>query len=436
MRPQQLIARKRDGDPLTTADIDAWIAAVTRGEHTPAQVAAMLMAILCRGMDARETADLTRAMCQSGAVLNWTAADGPIVDKHSTGGVGDKVSLVLAPLAAAAGLRVPMISGRGLGHTGGTLDKLEAIPGLRVDLPLDQVQAQVRAIGCAMVGQTAELAPADRILYALRDHTATVESVPLICASILSKKSAEGISALALDVKCGAGAFMQGIDAARELARALIACGQAMGLPVTALISDMDTPLGRAVGNAVEVAEAIAVLRGEGPADTRELTLELTAELLCMTGQGTRHADARTRLAGLLANGAALERFARMIEAQGGDPRVTDNPALLPAAPHTLSVAHTGPAGWVRSVAARAVAEIVLALGAGRRLPGDKVHPAVGISDLVQPGERIESGAPLARMHAIDSAAAARAADLLRAAISFADNPTPRPRLVRERILP
>src|SRR5437868_12066811 len=318
----ELLAQKRDGIPLTEGDIGALIAAFMDGTMADYQMAAFLMASFFRGLDDHETVALTQAMLHSGRVLDLSAIPGRKVDKHSTGGVGDKISLPLAPLAAVCGVRVPMVSGRGLGHTGGTLDKLESIPGFRVDLPLDRFVELVERLGFCLIGQTAELAPADRKLYALRDATATVESVPLIASSILSKKLAEGIDALVLDVKVGRGAFMKSLPEARALARTMIDLSRAMGRVCTALLTAMDAPLGHAVGNAVEVVEAIDVLRGGGPADVRELTLRLGVEMLLAGEAADAAVSARQRLETALTDGSALQRFTQVVEAQGGDASV------------------------------------------------------------------------------------------------------------------
>ena len=346
--PQHIIARKRDGHALTGGEIAAFVRGATDGSWADGQLGAMLMAIYFRGMTAEETAALTQAMMRSGAVADLTAVRRPKVDKHSTGGVGDKVSLHLVPMAAACGVAVPMVCGRGLGHTGGTLDKLEAITGFRVGLPLAEYAAQVARIGAAIVGQTAELVPADRKLYALRDVTATVESIPLISASIMSKKLAEGIDALVLDVKFGRGAFMPDRAQARELAAALVAIGHAVGKPVRALLTAMEQPLGRSVGNALEVAESIACLRGKGPADLMEVTYALGEQMLLLTGvveTAGRRPPAARREPSL--SGAALAKFREIVAAQGGDTAMVDDPERLPQA--RLPGAAGRPDGWLRA---------------------------------------------------------------------------------------
>ncbi len=397
--PQSIIARKRDGHPLTRDDLAAFVEGAARGGWSDDQCAALLMAIFLRGMTPDETAALTELMMRSGAVADLHGIPGAKVDKHSTGGVGDKVSLVLAPLVAACGVVVPMMSGRGLGHTGGTLDKLEAIPGFRVGLGLDVYAAQLRKIGVAMIGQTAELVPADRRLYALRDATATVESIPLICASILSKKLAEGIDALVLDVKFGRGAFMKERARARELAVALVALGRAMGKPTRALLTSMDQPLGQAVGNAVEVVEALEALKGRGPADLMEVTLALGVHMLLLAGAAADPAAARTRLQQALAGGQALAKFRALVAAQGGDAAAIDDYARLPRAPVVRPV--TAPiSGFITDVDPLAVARAAWRLGAGRTHSTDAINPAVGLTHLMKTGEPVSAGDRLCTVHA------------------------------------
>jgi pyrimidine-nucleoside phosphorylase len=391
------------------------------------------MAIFLRGMDPAETAELTDAMMRSGVVADLSHVPGVKVDKHSTGGVGDKISLPLAPLVAACGVPVPMISGRGLGHSGGTLDKLESIPGFRTGLSLAEYQDQVARIGCALIGQTRDLAPADRTLYALRDVTATVECIPLICASILSKKLAEGIDALVLDVKFGAGAFMKTRDDARRLASALLAVGRAGGKRVTALLTAMEEPLGRAVGNAVEVAESIACLRGEGPADVMEVTLALGEEMLLLGGVAADTASARQRLETALTSGAALARFREIVAAQGGDPGVIDDPRRLPQARHVRPVPSPA-AGTVLRVDAMGIALAALHLGAGRARASDPVDPAVGVTGLVKVGETLAAGSPLCLLHANDASRLDAAAALIADAIRIGPGPATREPVVAERL--
>jgi pyrimidine-nucleoside phosphorylase len=414
--PQHVIARKRDGHALGRDEIVAFVRGATDGSWTDYQLSAMLMAIFLRGMNAAETAHYTEAMMHSGVVADLSRVQQPKSDKHSTGGVGDKVSLHLAPMVAACGVAVPMISGRGLGHTGGTLDKLEAIPGFRVDLPLDRYAAQIRKIGLCLIGQTAELAPADKKLYALRDVTATVECIPLICGSILAKKLAEGIDTLVLDVKFGRGAFMKDKTGAKALARALVSVATAMGKPTRAVLTAMEQPLGRAVGNALEVAESIDCLRGRGPADTMEVTFALGEQMLLLAKVAKTKSAARRQLEASVASGAALEKFRAMIVAQGGDARVIDDPSRLPRA--NFQVPLPAPrGGFVRDVDAMGVALAALHLGAGRARAEDKIDQAVGISGLVKIGERIAKGAPLCVIHANDADALAEAKAMLTKAI-------------------
>ena len=401
--PQHIIARKRDGHALTDAEIAAFAQGAADGSWADYQLSALLMAIFLRGMTTGETVALTAAMMRSGVVADLSHVAGVKVDKHSTGGVGDKVSLPLAAMVAACGVPVPMISGRGLGHTGGTLDKLESIPGFRTGLTLDDYRAQVARIGCALIGQTKDLAPADKKLYALRDVTATVECLPLICASIMSKKLAEGIDALVLDVKFGRGAFMKTLPEARALAEAMCAIGNTMDKPTRALITRMDQPLGRAVGNAVEVAESIACLRAEpGAEDLMEITGALGAEMLCLANVARDAKAAEAMLREVIANGKALAKFREIVAAQGGDARVCDEPeAVLPAARIRESMtAKAG--GHVRSVDAMVVALAALDLGAGRRSAEDAIDPAVGFTRIAKVGERVEPGAVLLEIHAND----------------------------------
>jgi pyrimidine-nucleoside phosphorylase len=431
--PQHIIARKRDGHVLTDAEIGSFVLGATDGSWADYQLSAMLMAIFLRGMTPAETATYTAAMMRSGIVADLGSVKWPKVDKHSTGGVGDKVSLHLAPMVAACGVAVPMISGRGLGHSGGTLDKLEAIPGFRVSLSLEEYRAQVERLGLCLIGQTAELAPADRKLYALRDVTATVECIPLICGSILAKKLAEGIDVLVLDVKFGRGAFMKEKAKARELAQALVAVATAMGKPTRALLTAMEEPLGRAVGNALEVAESIACLKGRGPADTMAVTFALGEQMLLLAGVATTAAEARRQLEQSLSTGAALSKFRAMVTAQGGDARVVDDPALLPQATIQLSV-RSSRSGWVQDVDAMQVALAALRLGAGRARAEDKVDPAVGVGALVKRGERIEAGAAWAIVHANDQRAAQEAVAMLTKAMVVGDQPPPAVELIGELI--
>jgi len=432
--PQHIIARKRDGHRLQAEEIASFVRGATDGSWADYQLSALLMAIFLRGMTAEETAQLTDAMMRSGVVADLSNVPGIKVDKHSTGGVGDKVSLPLAPMVVACGVPVPMISGRGLGHSGGTLDKLESIPGFQTGLSLDAYRAQVERIGCALIGQTSDLAPADRTLYALRDVTATVECIPLICASILSKKLAEGIDALVLDVKFGRGAFMKTLPEAKRLAEALVAVGRAGGKQVRALLTAMDEPLGRSVGNAVEVAESIACLRGEGPADLMEVTYALGEHMLILGGVARTTDEARSRLEHSVRDGSALARFREIVAAQGGDVRVVDEPERLPAATSQGPLPAESE-GFVGDVDAMAVALAALGLGAGRARAADRVDPAVGVTALVKRGERIERGAPLCVVHANDPTALAKAKAALAQAIVVTKEPPTLPPLIAEVLL-
>ncbi len=394
----------------------------------------MLMAIYLQGMTPAEVAAYTKAMMNSGVVADLSAVPGIKVDKHSTGGVGDKVSLPLAAMVAACGVPVPMISGRGLGHSGGTLDKLESIPGFNVNLSLAAYAQQVEAVGCALIGQTKDLAPSDKKLYALRDVTATVECIPLICGSIMSKKLAEGIDGLVLDVKFGRGAFMKEIGQARELATMMVGIGRAMGKGVTALLTAMDQPLGRAVGNAVEVAESIACLRGEGPDDLMEVTYALGGEMLLLGQVATDAATARAMLESVVVDGSALAKFGQIVAAQGGDARVIEDPdGVLPQAPQKVPLL-AARSGWVQDVDAMQVALAALRLGAGRTRAEEAVDPAVGITGLVKVGESVAKGQPLAMIHANDDDAWAAAEVSLRDCIKIGDTAMASPPLIVERL--
>ena len=395
MRPQNLIEKKRDGGELTRDEIAFLIRGYTRDEIPDYQMAAWLMAAYLNGMTDAETRALVEEMLHSGEVLSLTEIAAPKVDKHSTGGVGDKTSLVIAPVAAACGVAVPMISGRALAHTGGTLDKLEAIPGFRTNLSLTEFRAVLARCGLALIGQTREIAPADRKLYASRDLTATVPSRPLMCASIMSKKLAEGIDGLVLDVKVGSGAFMRELDEARRLAEIMTSVGRGMGKRVAALITDMNQPLGRAVGNAVETVEAIETLRGDLTGDFAELSLELAAQMLIVGGVTTDHAAALTRVRQAITSGAALERFRAVIEAQGGDPRVLDDVRRLPQA-SKQQVISADRAGFVTRIAADEVGRIIMDWGGGRRRLEDRIDDSVGLRLHAKLGDQVRVGDPLA----------------------------------------
>ncbi|HET9951387.1 MAG TPA: thymidine phosphorylase [Candidatus Eisenbacteria bacterium] len=386
---------KRDGGRLSSERIDAWIAGVADGSVPDYQSAALLMAIFCRGMSREEEVALARAMLASGRVLRWTDLGRPTVDKHSTGGVGDKISIALAPWIAACGAAVPMISGRGLGHTGGTLDKLEAIPGMRTRLDAAAFESQLRRIGVVMAGQSPDLAPADGALYALRDVTATVESIPLIVASILSKKAASGTESIVFDVKCGGGAFLPELERARELARELTHVAALLGLRASALLTRMDEPLGEAIGNSNETAEAFAVLGGGGPPDVVALTRALGASMLVLAGVARDAGDAESRLDAALRSGDALRRAEAMVEAQGGDPRAVGDPSRLPRAAVETPVPAPR-SGVVASWNARALGELLVDLGGGRRRKEDAVDHAVGIRLLRKTGRPVTAGETIA----------------------------------------
>jgi len=432
MIPSRIIEAKRDGRSLATEELEGFLLGYLEGRIPDYQMSAFLMATCFRGLDARETDVLVRCMLDSGAVLDLAHLDGPRVDKHSTGGVGDKVSLVLAPLAAALGMYVPMISGRGLGHTTGTLDKLEAIPGFRTGMELDDFRRVLADVGCAMIGQTAEIAPLDRRLYALRDVTGTVPVIPLIAASIMSKKLAEGLDALVLDVKVGGGAFLPEEARALELARAMVSIGATRGLGTVALLTAMDRPLGRAVGNGLETREAIACLRGEGPGDLRELVVVEVAEMLRAVDSATGPEEARARAGDALASGAALERFVRLVEAQGGDPRVAEDASLMPWAPERVDV-QAEEEGIVEEVEPRALGLGVVTLGGGRMRMEDAIDPAVGFEVHVGPGDRLRRGDRLGTVHARDGHGVEEGIRILREAVRFGEEPSPRP-LVSHRI--
>ncbi len=429
----ELIARKRDGGRMSDAQIERLIRSYCDGELTDYQMSAWLMAAFLRGLSDEETVALTRAMLRSGDVIDLSDVPGAKVDKHSTGGVGDKVSICLAPLVAACGVKVPMISGRGLGHTGGTLDKLEAIPGFSVGLDTAAFRRVVREVGACMIGQTDRIVPADKRIYALRDVTATVENIPLIVASILSKKLAEGIDALVLDVKVGRGAFMKTERDARALAEALVRVGTAAGKRVTALLTDMSAPLGRTVGNALETAEALRVLGGGGPADLVACTLALGSEMLRLGGAVGSDAEAREKLVRAIASGRAAEVMERMIAAQGGDPRVVRDPGLLPAAPVVVEIP-AEEAGVVAAIDALEIGLAGVAMGAGRTRADQTVDPAVGIELPAPRGERVERGAPLALLHVQRAEDAGRVRDRVRAAFTIADRAAAPPPLVLDRI--
>lgn len=421
-----LIERKRDGGALTPEEWSALVAGYTAGRIPDYQMSALLMAVIFRGLERAELAALTDAMIASGQRLSFEGWSTPRIDKHSTGGVGDKVSLVLAPLVAACGVAVPMMSGRGLGHTGGTLDKLEAIPGFRTDLSLPQAKTQLQQLGAVLIGQTPEIAPADKKLYALRDVTATVEAIPLISASIMSKKLAEGLTGLVLDVKHGSGAFLPETERGLELARTMIALGEDRGCPTVALLTAMDRPLGRACGNALETEEAILALRGEGPEDLMEVTYALGVEMLLMAKIERTPAKARQRLEDALGSGLAAEKFERIIEAQGGNPKVVEDASGLPQA-LAVEVYAAPQTGVVTRVEPRTIGRAIVAMGGGRTKVEDTVDPSVGFVITVKPGDKVPAGEPIASVFARDAAGIQTGFEALARAITIGDRLVERP---------
>ena len=429
MRAVDIIRAKRDGDALSREAIDAFVTGVTDGSWPDYQASALLMAIVLKGMNAVETAWLTDAMARSGDRVNLAHIPGIKVGKHSTGGVGDKVSIVLAPLAAACGVTVPKMSGRGLGHTGGTLDKLEAIPGFRVALSLDEYKAQLADIGCCLISQTATIAPADKALYALRDVTGTVDSLPLIASSVMSKKLAEGSDALVLDVKCGRGAFMKRVADARALARSMVSIGTAAGVRTECLITQMDVPLGHAVGNALEIAECVQVLRGQGPADLADLVVRLGTRMVRLAEKAATDEDAAALVRDTLASGAALARFRLLVERQGGDPTVVDDPGRLPSASlsHVVSAAR---GGFVTALDALLVGRAAVALGAGRDKKDDQVDSTAGIRLLKKPLDSVTAGEPVMELRYNEVSRLPAALALVRQALVIGDQPPAVPPLV------
>ena len=434
MRVVDLIRRKRDGGALDSEQIEFFVKGITDGSLPDYQASALLMAIVLRGMTTQETAWLTDAMVRSGVRVEYPDVDGVPVDKHSTGGVGDKTSLILAPIAVACGAVVPMMSGRGLGHTGGTLDKLESIPGFRTGLSLQELRRAVRAVGGAMIGQTAEIAPADKRLYALRDVTGTVESIPLISASIMSKKIAEGVGGLVLDVKTGEGAFMKTLDDSRALAKSLVGIGNASGVRTEALITAMDAPLGHMVGNALEVIESIDVLKGKGPKDLVDLSVVLAAQMLVLAGIDASEAGAIARARTTIGSGAALEAFGRIIEHQGGDPRVLHDYSRLPSAPDEAAVPASH-GGYVGALQAEAIGRAAVALGAGRARMDDVIDPGVGIRVAVHVGAPVSPGEPVLVIYHRGGHGLKEAMTLLRDAVRIDEDAPPLRPLIVDRIM-
>ena len=430
MRAVDIIAKKRDGRELSRDELGFVIKAYTSGELADYQMSALLMAIYLRGMTREETIALTEEMLHSGVVIDFSDLGGPRVDKHSTGGVGDKTSLVLAPVVAAAGVFVPMISGRGLAHSGGTLDKLESIPGFRIDLSLDEFRWTLMKIGTALIGQTAEIAPADKKLYALRDVTGTVACAPLMAASIMSKKMAEGITGLVSDVKVGSGAFMKSEDDARALAQVLIDIAHGMGKDAAALITDMNQPLGRAVGNSLEVIEALEALKGNGPSDFIHLCRELAAEMLVMGRVAPDVNRGRTLYDELIESGAALEKMRQIIEAQSGDPRVVDDYALLPAAAHSKKVLARA-YGYVTAIDAEGVGKASMLLGAGRARLDSEIDHGVGLLVEARIGDRVERDSSLVTLHFNDEARVEEAVGLIAKAYTIGAESAEPPALIK-----
>ena len=436
MRPQDVIRKKRDGEQLSRAEISFFIDGVTRGTIADYQISALLMAIYLNGMNDVEQEILTDAMLHSGNTLDFSDIAKPKADKHSTGGVGDKTSLLIAPMVAACGVCVPMISGRGLGHTGGTLDKLESIPGYRVDLSAQEFEHVLKTVGYAMSGQTAELAPADKKMYALRDATSTVEAIPLIVASIISKKGAAGLDAMVIDVKVGSGAFMRDEDRARALAHALVRTGNACGIRTRALLTDMNQPLGQAVGNSLEVKECIELLRGEGAALAQpvlELSLELSAHMLVLAHVEESLAAARDRLGKILTSGKALECFRQNVAAQGGEPRVCDDPAgLLPLVTESFKV-ESRRSGFVTKVNTAEIGHAIAAIGGGRVRIDDAIDPAVGFIAEARIGDSVTDQTIIGRVYCRDQSMAREAAERIQTAYEIGDqSPTEIPQLLRE----
>jgi pyrimidine-nucleoside phosphorylase len=422
LRAVDIIRSKRDGHALSQDAIEAFIDGITDGSWADYQTSALLMAIVLRGMTAEETSWLTEAMVRSGRRVDLSSIPGIKVGKHSTGGVGDKVSIVLAPLAAACGVVVPKMSGRGLGHTGGTLDKLQAIPGFRVDLALDEFLAILRDVGCCLISQTQDIVPADKRLYALRDVTATIESTPLISASVMSKKLAEGSNAVVLDVKCGSGAFMKQREEALALARSLVSIGESHGVRTEAFITNMDTPLGMAVGNALEIEECIQTLKGSGPSDLEALILRLGARMVQLAGRAKGEAEAEACVRDALGSGAALRKFADMLVRQGGDAGVIDHPDRLPQARWRHSVGAAA-AGYISRLDAEAVGRAAVMLGAGRDMVDAPIDLAAGVKVLKKPGDAVNDGDAVVVLHYNDEQRLDQAIALAQSGIEIAARP-------------
>ncbi len=439
MLPQEIIRRKRDGRELSDEEIAAIVHGISDGSLSEGQVAAFAMAVFFCGMTTAERVAFTLALVRSGTQLDWKplGLPGPVIDKHSSGGVGDKVSLMLAPIVAACGAFVPMISGRGLGHTGGTLDKLSAISGYETQPDIATFRRVVREVGCAVIGQTDDLAPADRRLYATRDVTGSVESIPLIVSSILSKKIAEGLDGLVMDVKCGSGAFCDTEEMARDLAKSLVAVANQASLPTVALITDMDRVLGRDVGNGVEVAETVAYLKGEGVREPRlhEVVMALAGEMVALGGLATSAAAGRARAEAALEDGRAAEKFAKMVSALGGPNDFLERPSAYLGHAPVIVPCPAERSGHVAGMNARQVGIAVVALGGGRSHADAAIDPAVGLTEFVDVGERVRSGEPLCLVHAATEAAAEEAIDIVRRAVRIADTAPPERPVIMERVV-
>lgn len=433
MNPIEVLEKKRDGQALTEEELRSFILQYNLGSIPDYQMSALLMAIYIRGMTSEETAALTRAMLDSGKRLKFDCLSRIPVDKHSTGGVGDKITLPLVPLVASFGVPVPMLSGRGLGHSGGTLDKLEAIPGFRVNLSLDEYRKRVETFGAVIMGQTQDLAPADRRIYALRDVTGTVSSIPLITASILSKKAAGGAQALVLDVKAGSGAFMRSVKEARALASSIQEVGRSLGLRIASYLTNMDQPLGRYVGNALEVLETLDILRGNGPPDTTELTLVLGAEMLLLAEVVSTLEEGRRRIQEAIEDGRGMEKFSQLVRIQGGNPHIIEKPGLLPCAPQCKDVC-SYESGVVQAIDTRLIGLATIRLGAGRLTVDDRIDPRVGLEIHRKVGDPVNSGEPLVRMHLSSNSQVEIAEEMIRRAYQIGDEqPNPLP-LILERL--
>jgi pyrimidine-nucleoside phosphorylase len=431
MRAYDIIKKKRNGYSISRSEFAGFLTGYLRGDIPDYQMSAFLMAVFFRGMTREETADMTEIMISSGHVIDLSDIPGPKVDKHSTGGVGDKVSLILAPLTASAGVVVPMMSGRGLGHTGGTLDKLESIPGFRISLNVKEFKEILLKINCAMIGYSDEMAPLDRRLYTLRDVTATVESIPLITSSIMSKKLSEGIEGLVLDVKTGSGAFMKDIEDARTLAKAMVDTGNAFGVKTTAVITDMNEPLGMAIGNSIEVLEVIEALKGNGPADLMEVTLYLGAMMLKTAGIEPEMGKGRKRLSGLIESGAALEKFRIMVELQGGNPKIIERPTLLPHSCLSVDI-FSEEKGYIRHIDAEAAGTASMILGAGRERIDSVIDPAAGILLKKKTGDFVDKGEVLCSFCTYDEVLVQKAREKFMGALKIGDNAPEKRKMIIE----